>query len=297
MEFLTYEFMQRALAAGVMAGVLCSCLSLFVVLQRLSFAGVGISHSALGGIAIGVLTGINPIVAAALFCTGVAWGIGLVSKKGDVNEDSAIGVFFSGAMALGITLISMIKGYYPELFGILFGNILAVTGGDLILLALTAAVILLFLVFFFKELLFICFDEEGARASGLPVTPLYYVLLTAIALTIVVTVKILGIVLASALLVLPAVTAYELTKNFRPMLAVAVSCGVFSCVAGLWLSYQLNLPSGATIVLCGALLFFGSLVLSPRHGLLKSFRLRPAQHPVPLRDSEETERLVSSPGA
>ncbi|MDI6710409.1 MAG: metal ABC transporter permease [Bacillota bacterium] len=259
-EFLAYDFMQRALAAGVVAGLLCAVVSFFVVLQRLSFAGVGIAHSALGGIAIGVLTGINPLLTAAFFCTGVAWGIGAVSKKGEVHEDSAIGVFFAVAMAFGITLISLARGYYPELFSFLFGNILAVTAGDLWLLAAVALAVLAFLSLFFKELLFICFDEEAARASGLPVTPLYYALLTAVALTVVVTVKILGIVLASALLVLPAITAHQLTKNFRPLLALSLGAGLFSSVLGLWLSYRFDLPSGATIVLCGAALFFASLV-------------------------------------
>jgi len=269
MDFLAYEFMQRALAAGILAGILCAAVSLFVVLQRMAFVGVGVSHSALGGIAVGVLTGVNPVLSAAVFCTLVAWAIGWVSKKGRLSEDTVIGVFFSVSMALGIALISFAPGYQPELFGFLFGNILAVTRADLILLAVAATVIILFLVLFFKELLFMCFDEEAARASGIPVGVLYFALLTVIAVTVVVSVKILGVVLASALLVIPAVTGYEMSRNFRGMLAVSVGCGVFSALAGLWLSFVLNLPSGATIVLCAALLFFLAFLISPRRGRLQ----------------------------
>ncbi|MBO8128074.1 MAG: metal ABC transporter permease [Peptococcaceae bacterium] len=264
MDFLVYEFMQRALVAGLLAGIICAVVSLFVIVQRMAFATVGISHSALGGIAIGVLGGLNPVLCAAFFCTLVAWGIGLVSKKGNLHEDTVIGVFFSTTMALGVTLISLAKGYYPELFSYLFGNILAVTSQDLSLLGIGGTIILLFLGLFFKELLFLCFDSDVARVSGIPVTPLYFALLTAIALTVVISVKILGIVLASALLTIPAITGLELTRNFRGVLAVAIATGVVSSLVGLWLSYALNLPSGATIVLCAAMIFFASFVFSPR---------------------------------
>lgn len=269
MEFLAYEFMQRAFIAGILAGVLCSALSLFVVLQRLAFVGVGVSHSALGGIAVGVLLGINPAFSAAVFCTLVAWAIGLVSKRGRLAEDTVIGVFFSASMALGIVLISLAPGYQPELFSFLFGNILAVTAADIFLLAAAGTLIALFLAFFFKELLYVCFDEESARAAGIPVSFLYYALLTVIAVTVVVSVKILGIVLASALLVIPAVTGYEICRNFRGMLAASILAGVSSAVTGLWLSYLFNLPSGATIVLCAASLFFLAFLFSPRRGRLQ----------------------------
>ncbi len=181
-------------------------------------------------------------------------------------------------MALGVALISLTPGYQPELFGFLFGNILAVTWADIVLLTASGTVIALFLIFFFKELLFVCFDEESARAAGIPVTFLYYALLTVIAVTVVVSVKILGVVLASALLVIPAVTGYELSRNFRGMLAISVGSGVFSALAGLVLSYVLNLPSGATIVLCATALFFLAFALSPRRGRIQYLRnkLRPS---------------------
>lgn len=262
-DWFAYDFMQRALVAGVMAGLLCGLVSFFVVLRRLAFVGAGISHSALGGVAVGVLLGINPILAATVFCTVVAWAIGLVSRKGHLYEDTAIGIFFVTAMALGIAVLSLAVGYYADLFSFLFGSILSVTKTDLALLGIMGTGIAAFLLLFLKELLFICFDYEAACAAGVPAGLLYYGLLTSLALTVVVTVKILGIVLASALLVMPAATGYELCKNFRGVLAVAVADGVLATVVGLLLSYWLNLPSGATIVLCAAVLFFTAFLLSP----------------------------------
>ena len=262
-EWFAYDFMQRALVAGVIAGLLCGLVSFFVVLKRLAFVGAGISHSALGGVAIGVLLGINPILAATAFCTLVAWAIGLISRKGELYEDTSIGILFVTAMAFGIALLSLAVGYYSDLFSFLFGSILSVTQTDLILLAVTGVAVAAFLLLFFKELLFICFDAEAASAAGVPAGLLYYGLLTSLALTVVVTVKILGIVLASALLVMPAATGYELCKNFRGLLAVAAAHGIIATAAGLWLSYRLNLPSGATIVLCASALFFAAFALSP----------------------------------
>ncbi len=260
LEILGYEFMQRAVLSGVMVGILCSLVSFFVVLKRLSFIGVGISHSAFGGVAIGYFLGYPPIYAAGIFSVLVAWCIGFVSKKGDIHEETAIGIFFSTAMALGIALISFAEGYYVDLFGFLFGNILAVTTDELKIFAAVGVLVVVFISLFFKELLFICFDEEAAEATGINVTPIYYALLTAIALTIVVSVKTVGIVLASALLVIPAATGYQLSSNYRVMLAVAVGSGCVSTLGGLWLSFRYDIASGATVVLLAALLFLLSFL-------------------------------------
>src|SRR2546428_1044541 len=159
-ELLTYGFMQRALIAGVLVGLLCGVLGFFVVLKRLSFIGVGISHSAFGGIAIGILLGVEPLMAAAVFSTVVAWAIGWLSRKGRLHEDTAIGILFSSAMALGVVLISLSSAYQVDLFGYLFGNILAVSPRDLWLLGGIVAVVLGGIGLLFKELLFLTFDEE-----------------------------------------------------------------------------------------------------------------------------------------
>jgi zinc transport system permease protein len=254
-ELLSYGFMQRALLAGVLAGLLCGVLGFFVVLKRLSFIGVGISHSAFGGIAIGVVLGVEPLVAAAVFATLVAWGIGWLSRAGRLHEDTSIGILFSSAMALGVALISLSHTYQVDLFGYLFGNILSVSPRDLGLLAAIALLVLAGVGLLFKELLFVSFDEEVARASGLPVTVLSFLLLTGLALAVVAAIRVVGIILVEALLVIPAAIGYQLAQGYRAMLCIAVLSAVLSAVAGLFVSYFFNVAAGATIVLVLTLVF------------------------------------------
>ena len=205
-ELFALGFMQRAFAAGILVALLCAVFSVFVVLKRLSFIGVGISHSAFGGVALGFLLGLSPSLTAILFSGGVALLIGLVNRKGRLHEDTAIGIFFSLTMALGIFLIGISQRYNVDLFGYLFGNILAITRGDLLLVVILVPIVLAFVFSIFKELLFISFDEEVATVSGVPVGPIYYLFLLAMAVTIVIAIKLIGIVLVSALLVLPGAT-------------------------------------------------------------------------------------------
>ena len=261
---LSFSFMQRALIAAVIVGVLCSVLAFFVVLKKLSFVGVGVSHSALGGVALGVIAGVDPVITGGFFATAVAWLIGWVSRKGHMSEDTVIGTFFSASMALGVVLLGLARSYTADLMSYLFGNILAITETDLWLLGGLTVLVLLFVSLFFKELLTMTFDEELAQADGLPVGPLYFGLLTAIALTVVVTVKAVGLVLSSALLVIPAATGFELAKDFRRMLAISVATGVIGSVAGLVVSFYLDVASGATIVLGLSLIFLMAYTLSPR---------------------------------
>jgi zinc transport system permease protein len=260
-EFLSYGFIQRALVTGVLLAIPCAVLAFFVVLRRMAFIGVGISHAALGGVALGVLLGVPPALAAALFSVVVAWVIGWISGRGQISEDTAIGVFFPTAMALGVALISFSPTYRQDLMGYLFGNILSVRPLDVWLLGALAGLSLLLLAALFKELLFWGVDEEGARAAGLPTPLLRYLLLTVLAVTIVAAMKLVGIVLISAFLVIPAATGQALASTMRGMLALSVASAVASVVGGLWLSWLWDLPSGASIVLLSALLFFAALAL------------------------------------
>jgi zinc transport system permease protein len=260
-EVLGYAFVQRALIAGILVGMLCGVLGFFVVLKRLSFIGVGISHSAFGGIAIGVLAGVEPLLAAAVFSTATACGIGWLSREGRLHEDTAIGILFSSAMALGVALISLSSTYQVDLFGYLFGNILAVSANDLWLLGGIAVVVLGVVGLLFKELLFVAFDEEVARANGLPVTPLYFVLLGCLALAVVAAIRVVGIVLVEALLVIPAAIGYQLAQGYRAMLCLSVATAVLSAIVGLFVSYVLNIAAGATIVLVLTLLFLVALAV------------------------------------
>lgn len=267
-EMLSFEFMRHALIGGLMVCLLCSFLSFFVVLKRLSFIGVGISHSAFGGLAIGVLMGFNPFICAGVFSVLVSWGIGITSQKGKLHEDATIGIFFSAAMALGVALISLSREYRADLFSLLFGNILAITTADLWMVAVCGVGVALFLFLFFKELLAISFDEEVARVGGLPVDFLYYGLLTAMAITVVASIKVVGIILVEALLVIPAATGFQMSKNYRWMLFFSLASGALSLFSGLILSYWLDIASGATIVLCASLLFMLAFLFSPGKGVL-----------------------------
>jgi zinc transport system permease protein len=254
-------FMQRALAAGLLIAVLCALFSVFVVLRRFSFIGVGISHSAFGGVALGFLLGIEPTVTAIVFSAAVALLIGFIRRRGRLHEDTAIGLFFALTMALGILFIGLSGRYNVDLFGYLFGNILAITKGDLIFITIAAPIIFILIFSLFKELLFLSFDEEVAQVSGVPVAQVYYLFLLAMAVTIVIAIKLVGIVLVSALLVLPAATARQLTSRIGRLVALSIGLAVIFTSAGLYLSYQLNLASGASIVLLAGMLFFLSLVV------------------------------------
>lgn len=264
-DWLSFGFLQRALAAGVLAACLCAVLGFFVVLRRLSFVGVGISHAALGGVALGVLLGVEPLVAAALFAAVTAWSIGQIGRIGRLHEDTAIGVLFSAAMAFGVVLLSFSVQFQSDLLGYLFGNILAVTPADLWLLGSMGALVLLAVVLLFKELLFVAFDAEVAEASGLPVQLLHHFLLTALALTVVVAMRVVGLVLVEALLVIPAAAAYQLAPGYSSMLALSVVFAVAGTIGGLVCSYYWNVPAGATIVLVLAAFF--AFALTARRAL------------------------------
>ena len=280
-ELLTYGFMQKAFAVGILISVICSFISFFVLVNRLSFIGVGISHAAFGGVAIGIYLGIHPTISAVIFSVLTAWTIGMVSRKGRLHEDTTIGIFYAAAMALGIVVIGLAKGYNVDLFGYLFGNILSVTTMDLWVVSLLGVLVLGTLIFFFKELLYISFDEESAQVSGVPVTFLYYLLLTLMAVTIVISMKVVGIILVSALLVIPAAAAHEVSSHYRTVIGLSILVGLVSSVGGLLVSYRLNTASGATIVLLAAVLFllffaYGSL----RFGTKKSDPKMQPSHPA-----------------
>lgn len=264
-EILGYTFMQRALLASLLIGTVTAIIGVYVVLRGLSFIGAGIAHASFGGVALGFLLGVNPLFTTVAFCLLTAWGIAWTSQRAEVKEDTAIGVFFAATMALGILFIGLMRGYNLDLFGYLFGSVLAVTGADLWLSLLLGAGVLLTVGLFFKELLFITFDPEMARVSGLPADRLYLLLLSLIALTIVLSIKVVGIILVSALIVIPAAAAYQWTEDFRRMMVLAVLIGDTSAVAGLFLSYRLDTASGATMVLTATAIFFLSVLLSPRH--------------------------------
>lgn len=274
---LAYGFAQRALVGGLLIAATCSIMSFFVIVRRLAFAGMGISHAAFGGVAIGIAAGVNPIVTAGGFCVLVATGIGWFSRKGRLHEDAVIGILFTASMAMGVLLIRVANAYNQDLLSYLFGSILAMSWTDVVILAVLSVLAIAFLVLFFKELLFFSFDEETAAASGIPVRFVYYGLLITMALTIVVSIKLVGIILVSALLVIPGATGLQLSRNYRGVLVISLGAGLASVAAGLFLSFNYDVASGATIVLVLFALFLVGVALSPRRAYMQKLLRRRAE--------------------
>ena len=261
---LSYGFAQRALIGGLIIAGTCSLISFFVIVRRLAFVGMGISHAAFGGVSIGIISGVNPIMTAGAFCVAVAGGIGWFSRKGRLHEDTVIGILFATAMAFGVVLVTAAHAYNIDLMSYLFGSILALAWSDVAVLAALSLLVAAFILLFFKEMLFFSFDEETATASGVPVRLVYYGLLIAMAITIVVSIKLVGIILVSALLVIPGATGIQMSRNYRGVILVSLVAGIASVAVGLWLSSRFDVASGATIVLVLFGFFVLSVVLSPR---------------------------------
>ncbi|MGZ8527729.1 MAG: metal ABC transporter permease [Candidatus Limnocylindrales bacterium] len=274
-EPLVYGFMQRGLVAAILVGVVCAVMGTFVVLKGLAFIGDAVSHAAFPGLVIAYLLGIPLYIGGAAAAVLTALAIGAVSRRGGLRFDTAVGVLFAGTFALGILLFSTIKNYVADLFSYLLGNVLGISTGDLVQIGLLGVIVLAVLFVLRKEFLYSTFDPAGAAASGLPVTRLEYLLLGLLGVTIVVSIQAVGIIMVVAMLVTPAATAQLLVVRFGQMLALAVGAAVMSAVAGLYLSFYLNVASGASIVLVETALFGAALALSPRRGLLAR-RRRPA---------------------
>ena len=261
-EWLSPGFMQNAFLGGLLVSLMCGLLSVFIVLRRMAFVGAGISHSAFGGVALGFLLQVDPFWTGLLFAILVAFLIESIQSRGRIEEDTAIGIFFAASMALGVIFLHFSRTYNADIFGILFGNILSIGPTQLMQVTGVAIIVLLFLGCFYKELVFISFDEEMAWVSGIPVKILRYLLLAVLALVIIVAIYLVGIILVSALLVIPAAVARNLTHHIRKMLLVSAGVAVGSTLGGLELSYRIDLPSGSTIVIILALLFFLSTLWS-----------------------------------
>lgn len=272
---LRYEFFVRALIASTLVGVICAVVGTYVVLKGISFIGDGISHAAFPGVVAAFILQVPFYLGAAIAAVTTALAIGWVSRRGFLRMDTAIGVLFAGTFALGVFMFSTISGYVADLFSFLFGNILAISAGDLIALVVLGSVVLAIIAALWKELLYATFDPLGAAASGIPVGRLEYLLLALVSLAIVVSLQAVGIILVVAMLVTPAATAQLVTTRFGKLMQVAIALGVGSSIAGLYLSFWLDAASGATIVLVQTFLFLVVLVVSPRTGLLGRWRTEP----------------------
>ena len=272
LEPLGHAFFVRAMVAAALVGLVCAVVGTFVVLKGLAFIGDAVSHAAFPGVVVAYIVQGPILVGAAIAAVGTALAIGFVTRRAGIRGDTAIGVLFAGAFALGVFLFSTIQGYVGDLFGFLFGSLLLTDVGDLVGLAILAAIVLAAVALVWKELLYATFDPQGAAASGIRVEALEYLFLALVALTIVVSLQAVGIILVVAMLVTPAATGQLLTVRFGTLVALAVAIGIGSSIVGLYVSYWLDVASGATIVLVQTGLFLVALAFGPRTGLLNRRR-------------------------
>ncbi len=248
MDLLQYTFIQHALIGSLLASIACGLVGTYIVTRRLVFISGGLTHASFGGIGLGLYTGVPPILAAAVFAVLSAFGVEWLSKRKEMREDSAIAVFWALGMAVGVMFTFLSPGFAPDLSAYLFGNILTITRGDLLLLGCVAGVLAVFFTLFRHPIVYVAFDREFARSQGLRVQLLEYVLMMFIALTIVACLRMVGIVLVISLLTIPQMTANLFSQRFAGIIWLSIGIGYLSCLGGLYLSFRENIPSGASII-------------------------------------------------
>ena len=272
-EPLQYGFMQRSLVIAILVGLLCAVVGSYLMVQRLALLGDAISHSVLPGLAIAFLVGANIFVGAFIAGVTSTLLIAWIRTRSPIKEDAAMGIVFSAFFALGITLITTIqKQNKIDLNHFLFGNILGVTFDDVRDTAIIATVVLIVVFLLYKELLFYTFDPLGAQAAGLPVNQLNFGLMLLIALTIVASMKAVGVILVLSLLITPGATAYLLVTRLHQVMILGAAIGIISSISGMYLSYFFNLPSGPAIVLVVSGLFALAFLFSPNYGVFMRWR-------------------------
>jgi zinc transport system permease protein len=270
-EFLQYGFMHRAFAAGVVTALICPAIGVFLIPRRLSLIADTLAHVALAGVALGLVLGISPVMGALLVALAGAVGIERLRARGQLGGDAALAVFLSGGFALAVVLISLARGFNADLFAILFGSILTVTPADVWLIAGLGAVVVVAVGGFYKQLLAITLDEDLARTSGVPVVALNLLLTVLTALTTVVAMRMVGVLLVSAMIVIPALSGFALGRSFHTATAIAIGIALVSMTGGLIAAYYLRLAAGGAVVLT-ALLIFAGASLARRRALARGGR-------------------------
>ncbi len=271
-EPFQFAFMQRALLATLMVSVVSACIGTFVVLKGLAFIGDALAHASFAGVAMAFVLGGNIYLGALVAALVTALAIALVGGRARVSFDTAIGILFVGAFALGILIVSRQANYTVDLFSFVFGNVLGVGRDDLLLIALMGLVVLAMVALFYRQLLFTAYDPTMAAASGVPVGLVQYGLLAMLGVSTVVALKAVGIVLVVAMLVTPAATASLLVRRVHYIMALGAVVGAVSSVVGLYVSYYADVASGAAIVLTATVLFLLAFLFSPRRGLVAALR-------------------------
>ena len=260
---LEYGFIQRGLLAASLVAIVCAVIGAFVVLQDLAFIGDALAHASFPGAVLGFMFKFSPELGGAVVGIATALGIGVIVRRSKVSQDTAIGVLFAGTFALGVVMLSTIKNYTRDLFGLLLGDVLAIQGRDLVIIAVMGALVVGVVALLYKELVLLTFDPVQAEVLGLPVGWLHELLLALMAITVVISIQAVGIVLVVAMIITPAATASLLVRRFPLVIALGALQGVVGSAIGLYLSYYLNVASGASIVLVLTAMFALALFVAP----------------------------------
>jgi manganese/iron transport system permease protein len=264
LSIFQYHFMQNAILAGLLGGITCSVVGVFVVTMHLSFIGVCIAHAAFAGALLGLWLGFNPLIGALLFSLAAAAIIGPVADRGELNPDTSIGIIFSLMLGLAFLFMGLMHGARTEALNLFWGSILTVTQQDIIFLAAITGVIVGLVAVFYKEIQAVICHREVALAVGIPATVIFYGLLFSTGVTITASLQSIGGLLIYCLILNPAAAAYQLTYSLKRMLLIAIAFGVISCWAGLVASYFFDVPSGAAIVITSAIIFGLATAFSPK---------------------------------
>jgi zinc transport system permease protein len=255
MEILQYTFFQNAIIGSILASIICGFIGTYIVTRRLVLISGGITHASFGGIGLGVFFGISPILSAMVFAVASACGVQWLSHRSDMREDSAIAVFWTFGMSVGILCCFMTPGFMTDLSSYLFGNILVIGTSDLWLLAILTIIVCFLFTIWMRPIVSIAFDSEFARSQHLPVSVVEYLMMALIAMTIVSTLRMVGVVMAISLLSIPQMTANLFTYNFKHMIGLSILFGCIDCISGLAASYWLNVPSGASIIFISIMIY------------------------------------------
>ena len=259
-EILQYGFMQRALVSGVAVAITCSVVGLFLVLRRQSLFADALSHMAFGGIAIGLFANLYPIWTAFIVSIFAALGITKLRESTKIPPDSAVAVLLSAGLAVGVILIGLAGGFTLDLYSFLFGSILLVSMQDQEIILVASALILTILYFIYRELVYIAFDEEQAQVSGINVSRLNYIFIVLASIVVITSIRLVGVLLISSLIVIPNITAMMFGKGFKKTAMISVSIGILSVLTGIVISYIMNLAPGGTIVLVSVTVFLAAII-------------------------------------
>ena len=268
-EILSFGFMQNAIISGIAISLICSTVGLFLVLRKYSLFGDALAHSAFGGVALGLFLGVYPLWAAYVVSILSALALTKIRQKFDISGDAIIAILLSSGIAIGIVLISLSGGFSIDIFSFLFGSVLLVSTENVIVILGLCAAILIILITGYKKFMYITFSEEQAQVSGIPVQKLNYLLIAIAGITVVTSMQLVGVLLVSALFVIPNVTAMMFKRSFKQTIILSMSFSVFSTVAGIMISYPLDIAPSGMVVLLAIMLFIGSLIIKSA-GMIKT---------------------------